>query len=243
VLLVGRGRAHAELGDWDESGRDFAEALTILPGEVEVAHSVALVQLLRGQRDLLERTRETLVSRWATTRNPDRARWAAEAMIVAPIASAAARLQAVKWAETTLEIEPKRRERIALHGAALYRAGRFPQAVNVLERAMASDPASKSRSPRAAFLAFLALANRAIGRPAEAARWRAAALARLQELEHPAPPPDSVTGKPLISTVRAATWREREELRALLREGGAPVGPTVRSAADLPAPDAGMRSR
>jgi tetratricopeptide (TPR) repeat protein len=58
-------------------------------------------------------------------------------MVVAPLEDRAAAAQAVKWAETALETEPERADRLALHGAALYRAGRVAEAAGRLRAAVA----------------------------------------------------------------------------------------------------------
>ena len=224
-LLVGRGRARAELRDWDNAVRDYTEALDISPGEIEAAHSVALLHLRRGRQDLVDRTRQDLVSRWAHTRNPDRARWAAETMVLTSLEAEAPRAQAVKWAEIALEIEPDRPERLVLRGAALFRAGRLREADDVLHSALEKG----GESPPVSAFAFLALTSRALGRPVQAARWRAVAtVAWLKDLRSALAGSRSQTGGLFVSN-KKVTWAEREELSALLEEfdGQAEVRPTA----------------
>jgi Flp pilus assembly protein TadD len=205
MLVTGRARAHGELGEWDAAGADDAAALAMIPGELEAAYELALVRLILGRRDRLGEVRKGLVEGWKETQNPDRARWAAQAMVLSPIEDEAARAQAVKWSETALAIEPERAERLALHGAALFRAGRFEAAILELEKATNTA----GGEPPGSAAAFLAMACGRLGRHADASRWLAKAAARLRDGE-------------------ATPWWQRGELRLLLMEanGAGPPRPS-----------------
>jgi WD40 repeat protein/serine/threonine protein kinase/tetratricopeptide (TPR) repeat protein len=211
-LLFGRGRAHAELGEWGVAAQDFASAMAIIPGELEPVYDAALIHLRRGRGEAFEQQRMHLLKDWKTTKNPDRARWAAHASVLAPIVTVADQAQAQAWAETALEIEPDRAERLALQGAALLRAGRTKEAVATLEKAVTKggdDP------PPSAF-AWLALAHRKLSHPSEEAKWRSRAEAALRKLDAAGPQPSK--GDLASEQGGLLAWEQREELRILLKE-------------------------
>ena len=105
-LMIARGRARAELGRWDGAAVDHGAALEMIPGELEPAFALALLHSMRGERSPLEDQRRRLLEHWGQTQNPDRARWAAQAMVLAPIDSDAGRSQTLTWAKTALESSP-----------------------------------------------------------------------------------------------------------------------------------------
>lgn len=222
--LTARAFAHAELGRWADSASDYAAALDTIPGELDVAYDLGLVHLVCGDATDFERLRHSLIAGWSHTQNPDRARWAAQAMVLAPIRESSARAQALTWAEMALEVEPEHPEWLALRGAALFRAGRFREALKALTVAVATGAGGQAGSARASVFAFLALTRGALGNPAEARHWRATALARLRALERPAPVSAFRPAGPFVSS-KTVAWREREELRVLLKEVDSRVSP------------------
>jgi tetratricopeptide (TPR) repeat protein len=213
-LLFARGRARAELRRWEDAAADFEAALQHIPGELEPAFDLALVHAARGDRPRLERVRRGLVERWAHTLNPERARWAALAMVVAPVDDSTSRAQVLKWSKVALEARPGHPQGIAVHGAALLRADRVTDALANLERARASDdPAASSVA-----LAFLALATRVRGRDAEASvacQQARDVLLRMDRSPSVQTVIESVSGQD-----GPVTWERRAILRTVLTEAG-----------------------
>jgi WD40 repeat protein/Flp pilus assembly protein TadD len=216
-LLLARGRARAELEQWDSAAEDFARALEMLPGELEPAFDLALIHRLRGDRPRLEALRAWLVTKWGHTRNPDRARWAAHALAIAPIADKDSRAHAVRWAQRALEAEPQRAERLALLGATLLRAGEVAHAVEALEKAVRSG----GTTPPPSSLAFLALARGLLGDRVGAEALRSRARAALRTFKEPGGPPagehERKSWQWTSSQVGLVSWEQRAEVELVLR--------------------------
>jgi len=216
-LLMARGRARAELERWDAAAEDFTRALDMLPGELEPAFDLALLHLLRGDRPRFEALRGWLITKWGHTRNPDRARWAAHALALAPVADEAPRVQAVRWARSALEAEPNRAERIALLGATLVRAGEITHGVERLEEAVRAG----GSAPAPSGLAFLSLARAIQGDRVGAEVLRTRARAALRTFKEPGGPPTGEREKKhwqwTSSQVGLVSWEQRAEVELVLR--------------------------
>jgi Flp pilus assembly protein TadD len=218
-LLEERGRAHAELAQWDEAEADAEAALALIPGELRQAYDLTLLHSIRGHRNRLDGVRRRLLARWRRTQNPDRCRWAAQAMVLAPIGDAAARAQTLRWAQTALETEPRHPDRLALYGAALFRAGRLTEAAVELGKARARGVTGPSPSA----LAFLALAARARGQPAEAARWCNEAEVTLRRRGRVRAVQTDVEA--VSAQDGLVAWEQRAQLRVLRAEASCPSAP------------------
>jgi tetratricopeptide (TPR) repeat protein len=90
---------------------------------------------------------------------------------------------AIALAERITAAEPKMSKYRLNHGALLYRAGRYREAVEVLTEVdrMMSDPADKSIAAPAYTWFFLSMSHARLGNPDEAARWNAKAAEHTQE--------------------------------------------------------------
>ena len=119
--------------------------------------------------------------------------------VLAPITTIADQAQALTWAETALEIEPERPERLALQGAALLRGGRAKDAVGALGKSVTKGG---DYAPPSVF-AWLALAHRQLGHPAEQAQWRSRAEGALKKLDADGPQPSG--GRPRPPS-KAGSW-------------------------------------
>jgi WD40 repeat protein/Tfp pilus assembly protein PilF len=187
-LFFNRGRARAEAGDRRGAVEDFSAALRKLPGELEPAYDLALLRLQQGDGPGFEETRRWIAQTWGKSRNPDRARWAAHALVLAAIPTPAAQTQAVAWADAALVAEmtvaldgsvtPSAR-RLALRGATYLRANRPREARDDLLKAIRIG----GDTPPPSAFAFLAITERALGRVREAQIWsRKAQAARARAL-------------------------------------------------------------
>jgi WD40 repeat protein/Flp pilus assembly protein TadD len=222
-LLFNRGRALAELGRWDDAARDHGAALGLFPGELEPAYALTLLHAIRGDRARVEDVRRGLLERWSGTQNPDRARWAALSMVLAPVDQSAARAKALGWAKVALDTYPHDPERVTLYGAALLRAGRVAEAVAVLEDARMGP---KADAPVAAAV-FLALAARARGQGVSGARWCREAQEALRRLDRA----HSVLSDAESTHAQGGpvAWQQRAQLRVLIVEARCPSAPEHRT--------------
>ncbi len=214
ALLVARGRAQREVGDWERAAADHEAALAMIPGELEVARDLGIAYLAGGRRERFDEVRRRLMDQWSKTQNPDRARWAAHTMVLAPIREPADQIQALKWSETALATEPERAERLSLHGGTLLRAGRANDALVTLAKAVKRG----GDDPPASAFAWLALAHRQLGHPAEQAQWQSRAQAALKKLD--AAGPQASKGDLASEQGGLLAWEQRAELRVLLAELG-----------------------
>ena len=219
-LAYVRGRALAELEEWDLAAADFRSAIEMIPGELEPVFDLGIISLLQSRPRGFEEVRRLLLDTWRTTRNPDRARWAAHCLVLEPMAvgantprrAAHSAEQALKWAEIALECEPRCPERLALYGAALLRAGRLERARKQLLVAIAES----RESPPPGASAFLALTLLHLGRDVESARWRKLAEASLRRLEQS--PARLRQFEESSGQIGLVAWEQRAELKLLLRE-------------------------
>jgi eukaryotic-like serine/threonine-protein kinase len=171
-----RGRANAELGRWEQAAADFAAAFRLRPDDPETAHAHAIVQLAHADRQEYRRVRAWLLGKYGRTRNPDRAAWLARTAILAPADSGEAASLTVALARTALEIRPQEADLLELHGAALFRGGRFQEALRAVERAAL---VRRGRTVRGELLLALSGAQRgqagrapASAAPPQSTSWR-----------------------------------------------------------------------
>jgi Flp pilus assembly protein TadD len=169
-----------------------------------------LVHLGAGDLAGYRRTCAEMLQHFGPTEDSEVARWVAWTIILAPDAVQPGE-QPVRLAELALQGGPNSDHAITL-GAALYRAGRFAEAINRLERAAvppgkdATKPATYS--PAYAWF-FLAMAHQRLGHAEEGRRWLGKAIKHVeQETQDP-------------SNQAGQTWNRRLTLQLLRREAEA----------------------
>jgi serine/threonine protein kinase/Flp pilus assembly protein TadD len=214
-----RSRAYAALGRWDKAAADLEKCVE-LNGQEATEHCFhALARLGAGDLPGYRRACARMLGRFGGTENPETAHWVAWALCLAPDAGRQW-AQPIKLAERALQGQPKNDYSLTL-GAALYRAGRFPEALNRLEPiglALEQDAARPGPYSPAYAWFFLAMAHRRLGHDAEARRWLDKARTWTeQELRDPKSEP-------------SRAWNRRLTLQLLRREaeqrtpGGPPDG-------------------
>jgi tetratricopeptide (TPR) repeat protein len=168
-----RGAAYAALGEWDKAAADYAKVLAQYPDDVLVRYCQALARLGAGDRTEYRSACATMLKRFGETDNSEVAHWVAWTSVLAPDATEEwDRL--VKVGETAVRSGTQRHAFTTTLGAALYRAGRFREAIQRLDEASAaweqaaSNPAMSS--PAYTWF-FLAMAHKRSGHPEEARRW------------------------------------------------------------------------
>jgi tetratricopeptide (TPR) repeat protein len=159
-------RLQVEWGHLDRAAATLAEAVRLIPDDAVLRGDLGLVLLTSGDRAGWRRANAALLDRFGGTINPQMANEVAWAWVLGPAggvdAEAPVRLAeaAVKGADESLKAVASR-----TLGAALYRAGRFDEAICRLEEA------TKAGSEQASGWAFLAMAHHRLGHLDEARRW------------------------------------------------------------------------
>jgi tetratricopeptide (TPR) repeat protein len=170
-----QGRAHAARRDWARAAGCYARALKLNP--TDKGHfwfEYAAVLLLSGDRPGYARACARLVER--CDKAPElRAYHVARACTLAPDAVADAALPG-RLARKELSGQAGEFWSLTEQGALHYRAGRFQEAVPLLEQSLRAEP-----NPGRAVLnwLWLALADQRLGKAAEARRWLGKAQAWL----------------------------------------------------------------
>jgi tetratricopeptide (TPR) repeat protein len=193
-------RLHAERGHLDRAVATIADAVRMMPDDLGIRMQLSRALLWSGDRCAWRRSNVALLDQSGRPSNPWSARQVAWVCVLGPEGTAEAEVP-VRLAEAALKGAPENNKAnylIAL-GAALYRAGRFDEAVRRLEESI-QHPSSESRDESTA---FLAMAHHRLGHRDEAHRW----LDRLQRYQ-----PDSDRG----------FWSELE-IRLLRREAEAVI--------------------
>jgi WD40 repeat protein/serine/threonine protein kinase/tetratricopeptide (TPR) repeat protein len=160
-LWVQRGWAHADSGEWDEASADFVRATQCKEADEEAWYSRAMLYLRDGNQggyrqicaDMLERFGEAAAWTCSLTR-----RYGADPARI------------VRLAETLLAKSSRDHWHVNQLGAALYRAGRFEEAVQRLTEAneLTCHPYYTNRLHT---WFFLAMAHHRLGHADEARRW------------------------------------------------------------------------
>jgi tetratricopeptide (TPR) repeat protein len=169
-LRVRRAYAYAELGQEDKAARDFAKSLESAPSNLEPWLQFAHQRLDR--RDLVgyRKVCVHLLDHFGMTRDPNTANGVAWACVLVPDAIADP-LHLLRLIEVAVSSEPKSYYYLNTLGAALYRAGKFEEAIMRLNEAI---QVQRQGDTYADWL-FLAMAHHRLGHGDEAKQWLAKA--------------------------------------------------------------------
>jgi tetratricopeptide (TPR) repeat protein len=167
-----RGEYLATRGLWSEAAAAIGEASRLKPEETYHRHQQILLLLAAGDRAGVRRVRTDLLDRFRRTTNPREAESVAWASMMTWCEEPELG-EAVRLAEFAINREPGIWSAWTALGAALYRAGRFAEAVRRLEEGIQKR---NGRSVEADWV-FLAMAHHRLGHRAAARRW----LDRLRE--------------------------------------------------------------
>ena len=195
-----RGDALAELGRWQPALTDHVAVGDRAAGRADVQSRLALLYFRNQDRAGYEKVCNAMLRKAGHDRDAlQRAIWTCN-LVGEAMFDRGAVLQA---AERLAAEQPKDGRSLALLGAALYRAGRYDEAIAKLRPAveMLSEEDAREAS------AFLALAQQHLGKTEDARHW----LGRAQE-------------KHDLLDDHAASWPRRLALRWLTCEAEAAVG-------------------
>jgi WD40 repeat protein/serine/threonine protein kinase len=207
---LGLGRVHADSKQWEDAAGDFGHAAEVTAEKVEIRYWEALARVGAGDLAGYRGACATMLKRFGETDRPDVAHWVAWTSVLAPDATKDwDRL--VKVAETAARNDTQRHAYATTLGAALYRAGRFAEAIQRLDEASAAweQAATKPAMSSPAYTwFFLAIAHKRSGHPEEARRWLDKAI-KLMEQE---------------TQTKGLPWNRGLTMQALRREAEALLG-------------------
>jgi tetratricopeptide (TPR) repeat protein len=168
-LWISRGDDRAGRRRWADAIGDYEEAIRLHPEDPTIRRNLIILLAAAGDLDRLQRARSDVLDRFGTTTHPDRANSAAWSGSLAPGVEVhldpLVRLADVGVDRNT-DVESKARCLNTL-GAALYRTGRFEDAIRRLEEGIklrngTSDPQDWP---------FLAMAHQRLGHRDQARRY------------------------------------------------------------------------
>jgi tetratricopeptide (TPR) repeat protein len=124
----------------------------------------------------------------------------------------------VSWAEKQAGAQPQDFAHLSTLGAALYRAGRFDDALKRLQEANASyKPADEQRTAIAYVWCFLVMAHHRLGHAAEARQWLNKAVTQIDG-RLAGSLPHGGDGKTSAGSAASIPWNRRLTLGLLRRE-------------------------
>jgi WD40 repeat protein/serine/threonine protein kinase/predicted Zn-dependent protease len=197
------------MSDWDKAAADLSKAVAEPNLEkVVVAYWLALARLGAGDLAGYRSACAEMLQRFGATDQPDVAAWVAWTLVLAPDAVKDLDHSA-KLADAAVRRAPENEFCSNTLGAALYRAGRFGEALRQLNAASAAwqqardKPATHSRA-YAWF--FLAMTHQRLGHAIEARQWLDRALKWMEmEVQNP-------------GNKAVVVWNRRLTLQLLRRE-------------------------
>jgi WD40 repeat protein len=167
---AGAGNNFSLTSRWGRPAEDFAKLLESEPNSLPLRYQHLLILMETGNTAGVRRACEDLLKRFGNTTDPAQAHSVAWYCVLAPDAVGNPKAP-VRLAEAALAGHPgrggARSDVLKTLGAALYRAGRFEEAIRRLDESMQTR--GDGGDPRA--FAFLALAHYRLGHRDEAERW------------------------------------------------------------------------
>jgi WD40 repeat protein len=216
-----RGHVFMQLGQWDKAATDLAQGLSLGADDLGARVDLAWARWAIQDRASYSKACTALLDRLDGYVTEDS--WignnAALACVLSPSAVSNPP-RVVRLAERSHTIKPESAEIRTTLAAALYRAGRFPTAIRLLERNIA--PSGRGGTPEDWL--FLAMAYHAVNHPNQAQQY-------LTKAEREIDTPGAL--KPIPFPQAPLYWDRRLQLQRLLREAGALIAQGSKSAARM----------
>jgi tetratricopeptide (TPR) repeat protein/serine/threonine protein kinase len=207
LLRAQRGYVHAELGQWPSAAGDLEKAVELGAGP-GTWYQLALVRLGAGDSESYRQTCAWIIERFAKADTGAETELAAWGCVLARVA-APLQAELVEWAERLSGAQPNNATRLNTLGAALYRAGRFEEALGRLDEAHAAYTATdKQRTTTAYNDYFRAMSHHGLGHVQEARASLEEALVADDQVQ----PVAADTPRPV------SAWNRRLTLDLLRRE-------------------------
>jgi tetratricopeptide (TPR) repeat protein len=202
-----RGSAYFELGQGEKAAADFAEAAELARNVAQTWRYRALAALAQGDAGVYRRICADLYELFGTTDDATTAELVVSNCVVLPD-SGVAPTRVLLLAEKAHKSDLKSVHYLELYGAALYRAGRYAEAVTRLEEAI-----SLQKNDGTAWMRlFLAMSHQRLGRADTTKHWLAKAVQAIED------------SKPDVWL----DWRDRVQLQVLRREAETLIKPPTR---------------
>jgi WD40 repeat protein/tetratricopeptide (TPR) repeat protein len=210
----GRGMARAELGQMDRAANDFATALQMPDAPARAWYDVAQARLQLGDANGYREACARALQRFGETEDPV---LAATVAWTCSLASAATDdpEQVVRLANRTVIQDDQDYLCQRARGAALYRAGKFQEAIGCFTTAM-----QRRQEPSPSAWCFLAMAHQRLKHPGEATKWLDKAREWADQARRKKPEGE---GEPQLRwDERLAVTLLQREAEALLKEANNP---------------------
>jgi len=204
-----RAECYAESGRWKEATADYARAVGVNKDAVNPWNSQALTCVQQGDGAGYRKLCTDMLEQFGSSKKPEAAYLTVWTCVLAAdaVASWKAPLQ---LAEKAVADNPKDYRALNRHGAALYRAGQYREALKRLTEAEAAyRPADEKLHAIAYNWLFLAMAQQRLGHVEEAGKWYAKATQGIDR-EMPKRPEGPVASP--------SHWNRRLTLQLLRRE-------------------------
>jgi tetratricopeptide (TPR) repeat protein len=171
VLLQQVGQQDKAIVERDKVIAQLGKAIELKPDEVTRRYFYALTRAEAGDLTGYRSVCAAMLDRFGRTENPAVAHWVAWTLVLAPDAVKDSD-QAVRLAEIAVKSDPKNEVYSDTLGSALYRAGRFGEAIRRLtEFSNDREPATATPSSPIYAWFFLAMAHHRAGHAEEARKW------------------------------------------------------------------------
>jgi serine/threonine protein kinase/tetratricopeptide (TPR) repeat protein len=205
-----RGGSYAELGRWKEAIADFAKANELKRDDPLPRYRQALVCLQLGQVMGYRKLCADMLEQFAPASNADSAHWTVWTCVLTADAVADWKVS-LRLAGKAVADNPKDYRALNHHGAVLYRASQYQEALKRLTEAEAVHLLEdKKRHASASNWLFLAMAHHRLGHAEEAKKWHDKAVQRIDQ-ETQKKPDEPTVAHPL-------PWNQRLTLQLLRRE-------------------------
>jgi WD40 repeat protein/serine/threonine protein kinase/tetratricopeptide (TPR) repeat protein len=205
-----RGHAYAEMGRWKNAEEDYAKTVQLAPGMILAWYRLALLRLHQADTAGYRQTCAQMLERFAATKNNSDADMLAWTCILGP-GSVPDPARPVHLVERIAASVPKNYTVISTLGAALFRAGRFEEAVKRLDEAVAASKSTELVQMSVVYnWLFLAMAHYRLGHAEESRQWLEKAIREIDR---------ATSGKPEVAA--GNTWNRRVTFLILRREAEA----------------------
>jgi tetratricopeptide (TPR) repeat protein len=205
-----RGGAYAELSRWKEAIADFAKASELKKDDPLPRYRQALVCVKLGDVTGYHKLCADMLEQFAPASNADSAHWAVWTCVLTADTVADWKV-ALQLADKAVADNPKNYRALNHHGAVLYRASQYQEALKRLTEAEAAYQLDDKKLHAVAYnWLFLAMAHHRLGHVKEAKKWHDKAVHWIDQ-EMKKKPKEPAGAIPL-------PWNRRLNLQLLRRE-------------------------
>ncbi len=210
-VYIRRGAIHFEMGRYDQARADFDRAIANPAASIWVHHENALACLATGDQLAYRRACAEILKKSGETKDPDEMWLVVWTCVLAPN-SVDDYAPVLVLAHRCAKLRPHDQQSLRSVGAALFRAGRFDEALQALNASQCIPEAAQT-SPAYGWY-FLAMTHHGLGHDDEARQWLDKAVEHTRE---------TLTSNK-HKTGDSLTWNRRLTLELLEREAKVLLG-------------------